>query len=56
MWSLLFVGAGLLVGTALGINPILKTFGIKTNGNEIRVVVDAGHQDLAYTLNRKNEI
>lgn len=43
MWSLLFVGAGLLVGTALGINPILRTFGLNTNDNEIRVVVDAGH-------------
>ena len=43
LWSLLFVSAGLLVGTALGINPILRTFGLNTNDNEIRVVVDAGH-------------
>lgn len=53
MWSLLFVGAGLLVGTALGINPILRTFGLNTNDNEIRVVVDAGHRGKGYALVEK---
>lgn len=43
MWSLLFVSAGLLVGVALGINPILKTIGIISDNHKMCVVVDAGH-------------
>ena len=43
LWSLLFIGAGLLVGATLGINPILKTFGLVAQNREICVVVDAGH-------------
>ncbi len=43
LWSLLFVSAGLLVGVALGINPILRTFGLTTQNRKMCVVVDAGH-------------
>ena len=56
LWSSLFVSAGLIVGAVFGISPMLKTFGLVPDKNDLCVVVDAGHQDLAYTLNRKNEI
>lgn len=43
LWSLLFVGAGLLFGAALGINPILRTIGRISDNRTMCVVVDAGH-------------
>lgn len=42
LWGFLFISIGLVVGTALGINPILKTFGVGDDGIKT-VVIDAGH-------------
>ncbi len=41
LWSSLFIATGLLVGVALSINPILKTF--EENKKDLCVVIDAGH-------------
>ena len=43
LWSMLFVGVGLLVGATLGITPVLKTIGIIAQNREFCVVIDAGH-------------
>lgn len=43
VWSLLFVSAGLLVGAALSINPILRTIGKISDNRTMCVVIDAGH-------------
>ena len=51
LWSLLFISAGLLAGAALTISPLLKTFIQNVDKGKIVVVIDAGHQDLAYALN-----
>ena len=51
LWSLLFISTGLLAGVALTMSPLLKTFVQDAEKGKTVVVIDAGHQDLAYALN-----
>ena len=47
--SLIVAVVSVGIGCVLHFKPFFETFGFKTD-NDLRVIIDAGHQDLAYAL------
>ncbi|MBQ3038297.1 MAG: hypothetical protein IJD30_03870 [Clostridia bacterium] len=49
LWTFIFAIAGIAAGLTLQLSPLGQVFSNSASG-ELIVVVDAGHQDLAYAL------
>lgn len=49
LWSLVVAVVGVGVGCVLHFKPFFETFGFRKDA-DLRVIIDAGHRDLAYAL------